>query len=213
MVVDKIKEHKIISIIRGISRQDAPAIFEALYEEGIKLVEVTLNTEGALAMITEMRNQYEGKMFIGAGTVLSAGAVEQAVDAGAQFILTPTMNKETIEAANKRGIACVSGALTPTEILTAYEYGADLIKVFPAGIMGPQYIKDIHGPLPHIPLVPTGGIDYKNAGVFLGAGAAALGIGSTLVKGKESYNEEEIAALRKSARQFKEIAATQNMVN
>ncbi|MFP7297926.1 bifunctional 4-hydroxy-2-oxoglutarate aldolase/2-dehydro-3-deoxy-phosphogluconate aldolase [Neobacillus niacini] len=205
MKIEHFKEHKIISIVRGIALEDAEQIFQTLYEEGIRLIEVTLNTESALTMINEMSRKFEGRMFVGAGTVLTPEMADQAIEAGAKFVLTPTVNVETIHTVKRAGVFCIAGALTPTEILTAYENGADLVKIFPAGTMGVNYIKDLKGPLPQIPTVPTGGIDITNASEFLSAGATALGVGSSIVKGKKGYKEEDFTELREKARRFYQV--------
>jgi 2-dehydro-3-deoxyphosphogluconate aldolase/(4S)-4-hydroxy-2-oxoglutarate aldolase len=205
MKIEQFKEHKIISIVRGIAVEDVEQVFQTLYEEGIRLIEVTLNTEHALMIISDMSRKFEGRMFVGAGTVLTSEMAYQAIKAGAKFILTPTVNVETIHTVKKEGVFCIAGALTPTEIQTAYENGADLVKIFPAGTMGVNYLKDIQGPFPKIPTVPTGGIDITNALEFLEAGATALGVGSSIVKGKKGYNENDFAELREKARRFFQV--------
>lgn len=210
MKIEQFKEHKIISIVRGIAVEDAEQIFQTLYEEGIRLIEVTLNTEHALTIISEMSRKFESRMFVGAGTVLTPEMAIQAIEAGAKFILTPTVNVETIHTVKRERIFCIAGALTPTEILTAYENGADLVKIFPAGTMGVNYLKDIQGPLPQIPTVPTGGIDVTNALKFLEAGATALGVGSSIVKGKKGYSEYDFAELRDKARMFFQVCHEKN---
>lgn len=200
MKLEDFKENKLISIIRGVSSKDVERIFQILAEEGIKLIEVTLNTNNALEIIKNMRAVYDGHLFIGAGTVLNPHMAQSAIDAGAQFLLTPTVNVETIKVA--KGIPCITGALTPTEILTAYEHGSTLVKIFPAGTMGVSYLKDLQGPLPQIPTVPTGGINTTNAKSYLEAGATALGIGSSLVKSKPDYNEDDFQQLRSNTKQL-----------
>ncbi|WHX99015.1 bifunctional 4-hydroxy-2-oxoglutarate aldolase/2-dehydro-3-deoxy-phosphogluconate aldolase [Neobacillus sp. DY30] len=205
MKIEQFKEHKIISIVRGIAVEDVEQIFQTLYEEGIRLVEVTLNTEYALSIISEMSLKFEGRMYVGAGTVLNPEMAIQAIEAGARFVLTPAVNVETIRTVKRHGVFCIAGALTPTEILIAYDNGSDLVKIFPAGTMGVSYLKDIQGPFPQIPTVPTGGIDVTNAKEFLKAGATALGVGSSIVKGKKGYNETDFVELREKARRFFQV--------
>ncbi|WP_241481629.1 bifunctional 4-hydroxy-2-oxoglutarate aldolase/2-dehydro-3-deoxy-phosphogluconate aldolase [Mesobacillus campisalis] len=206
MTLEAIKQYKVISIIRGVPSQYIPEVFDALYEGGIRLVEVTLNTNNALDMIEEMSKKYEGKMLIGAGTVMDEESACMAIGAGAKFVLTPILNIPTIHAVKERGAVCISGALTPTEIYTAYTHGSDLVKVFPAGSMGAGYIKDLKGPLPEIPIVPTGGIDVTNAAHYLEAGAVALGIGSSLVPAKEQYSREDFETIKLKSQKFALLA-------
>ncbi|PWW28262.1 2-dehydro-3-deoxyphosphogluconate aldolase/(4S)-4-hydroxy-2-oxoglutarate aldolase [Cytobacillus oceanisediminis] len=202
MTLEAIKQHKIISIIRGVPGEFIPQIFDALYEGGIRLVELTLNTDNALDLIADMSKRYGGKLLIGAGTVKDEENARLAIDAGAKFILTPILDIPTIHAVKERGAVCITGALSPTEIYTAFTHGSDLVKVFPAGPMGAGYIKDLKGPMPQIPLVPTGGIDVTNASSYLQVGAVALGIGSSLVPAKEQYSSADIAEIKAKAGQF-----------
>jgi 2-dehydro-3-deoxyphosphogluconate aldolase / (4S)-4-hydroxy-2-oxoglutarate aldolase len=202
LTLEAIKQHKIISIIRGVPGDYVPEIFDALYEGGIRLVEVTLNTDNALELIAELSKRYEGELLIGAGTVMDEESARLAINAGAKFILTPILDIPTIHAVKERGAVCISGALTPTEIYTAFTHGSDLVKVFPAGPMGAGYIKDLKGPMPQIPLVPTGGIDVSNAPHYLQAGAVALGIGSSLVPAKEHYTSCDFAEIKDKAGHF-----------
>jgi 2-dehydro-3-deoxyphosphogluconate aldolase/(4S)-4-hydroxy-2-oxoglutarate aldolase len=139
---------------------------------------------------------------IGAGTVLDPETARAAIMSGARFVFSPTINKETIQMTKRYGVISVPGALTPTEILTGYECGADLIKVFPASLVGPSYIKDVHGPMPHIPLMPTGGIDLTNVGSYIKAGAVAVGVGSTLVNTREAVDEDYCKRLTEKAERF-----------
>lgn len=203
-----IKSHKIIPIIRGVSSEYMIGIAGALKKGGIHLIEVTLNSPEALESIRLLAEEFEGEMKIGAGTVLDAEEADSAIAAGADFILSPTVNEETIRLTKRYGKVSIPGAFTPTEILNAYESGGDVIKVFP-GNMGPQYIKDIRGPLPHIPLLPTGGINETNIQAFLSAGATGFGIGSSLVSATEEGTDESLHAVTLKAQTFVHTIFTQ----
>ncbi|GEN89268.1 bifunctional 4-hydroxy-2-oxoglutarate aldolase/2-dehydro-3-deoxy-phosphogluconate aldolase [Oceanobacillus sp. FSL W8-0428] len=193
--------HKIIAIIRGAKKEDLLQIGAALKEGGVRLIEVTLNSPGAIEGIKQLKEAFGEEMRVGAGTVLDPESAKGAIDAGADFILSPTVSKETIKITKRYGKVSIPGAFTPTEILTAYEEGADLVKVFPASI-GASYIKDIRGPLSHIPLVPTGGVGLDNIVDFQKAGAAAFGIGSSLVNTKKDFDEAYLSKLTENARAF-----------
>jgi 2-dehydro-3-deoxyphosphogluconate aldolase/(4S)-4-hydroxy-2-oxoglutarate aldolase len=199
--LSRILENKIIAIIRGANPNDVIRISQALNDGGIKLIEITMNSPNALSVIKQVSNELGDKVLVGAGTVLDAETARSAILAGATFILSPTVDIETIKLTKRYGAVSIPGAFTPTEILSAYEKGADIIKVFPA-TLGPNYIKDILGPLPQIPLLPTGGIDLENLNQFIEAGAVGCGIGSALVNTKHEITEEYLRQLTKKASQF-----------
>jgi 2-dehydro-3-deoxyphosphogluconate aldolase / (4S)-4-hydroxy-2-oxoglutarate aldolase len=180
-VIETIKHERIIAILRGDYRKAVPALTEALIMGGIKIIEMTLNSPGAIDGIRCMSEQFGDQLLVGAGTVLEPDQAKQAVDAGAKFIVSPETNPAVIETALDLGVVPVPGAFTPTEIMQAYRAGARLIKLFPAIHGGPNYLKLIRGPLDHIEFVVTGGIDASNARLFLSAGAAAVGVGGVLV--------------------------------
>ncbi|GAF24010.1 bifunctional 4-hydroxy-2-oxoglutarate aldolase/2-dehydro-3-deoxy-phosphogluconate aldolase [Shouchella hunanensis] len=197
----KIHEEKLIAIIRDAQPEDLLNISEALLKGGISLIEVTLNSPQALHGIARLKKAFGTEIIIGAGTVLDPESAKAAIDSGADFLLSPTVNEETIKLTKRYGKVSIPGAFTPTEILSAYECGADFIKVFPAR-MGPEYIKDIKGPLPHIPLVPTGGVNERNVQAFLSAGGVACGIGSSLVNTSEAVTKQSLEELTRKAEHF-----------
>jgi 2-dehydro-3-deoxyphosphogluconate aldolase/(4S)-4-hydroxy-2-oxoglutarate aldolase len=199
-VAELLNQHKIVAIIRGARPDDVIDIVHALHAGGIHAVEITLNSDNALQVIKNVASIFKDKMLIGAGTVLNAKQALEAIDAGAQFIISPSLDTETISVTTKQGIVSIPGAYTATEILKAYEAGADIVKVFPA--QSPQYIKDIRGPLSHIPLMPTGGVNVSNIAAFQQAGAVAFGIGSALVDSKESVTKNYLDELTKRAAAF-----------
>jgi 2-dehydro-3-deoxyphosphogluconate aldolase / (4S)-4-hydroxy-2-oxoglutarate aldolase len=202
--LSKILEHKVIAIIRNANPEDVIPIINSLYKGGIKVVEITMNSPKVLSVIEGVADEFGREVTIGAGTVLDPETARSAILAGADFILSPTVNIETINMTKRYGAVSIPGAFTPTEILKAYENGGDIIKVFPAG-MGPSYIKDIRGPLPQIPLLPTGGVGLDNIKEFVAAGAVGFGIGSSLVNTKEEITKEYLVALTKKANQFVSI--------
>ena len=196
----EIREHQLVAIIRCREPQHVLPVTEALYLGWIRILGVTMNAEEPLAAIRSVSEVWGGRMVVGAGTVLDAAMAEAAVSAGARFVLSPVVAPEVIHKAKALGIVSIPGAYTATEIFTAYQHGADLIKVFPA--TSPAYIKDIAGPLPQIPLVPTGGITPANIREYKQAGAVGFGVGSGLVDAKQPITPDYLDELTEKARRF-----------
>jgi len=190
-----------VSIIRGADPNDVLKIAEALHEGGIKILEVAFNSPNALSVIKELSLKMENKLLIGMGTVLDTATAKQAIEAGAKFIISPSYNDGIIQTTKQLGAVSIPGAYTPTEIVNAFNAGGDIIKVFPAS-SNVNYIKEIRAPLPHIPLMPTGGVTLGNIKEFQKAGAAAFGIGSSLVNTKEKVTSEYLNKLVITAREF-----------
>lgn len=182
----------LIGIIRNLSIEDIKYAMEVFAEAGFTNVEVTLNTKNATEAIAYMAQQYAGKINIGAGTVCTLNDLEMAVDAGAQFIVSPIIKKEVIVKSVAMGIPIFPGAFTPTEIYEAWELGAPMVKVYPAGSLGPEYITSVLSPLNAIKLLPTGGVNVSNAKAFMKAGAYGLGVGGEL------FNKKIIASRDKN---------------
>lgn len=180
--LQQILEHKIVAILRGMPPADIINIADALYNGGIRLLEVTLNSENALPVIEQLAHVFKGKLMIGAGTVLNATDANNAIDAGATFLISPNLDASVIDAAKKANVVSIPGAFTPTEILSAHNMGADIVKVFPC--LNAAYVKNILAPLNHVKVMPTGGIDATNIQAFAATGAVAFGIGSALVDSK-----------------------------
>ena len=197
-----ILEHKVVAIVRGADPKSLLRIARALHAGGVRTMEVTLNSPGALASIEEISREMAGQLLVGAGTVLDPETARAALLAGARYIISPTLNKKTIRMTKRYGAVSIPGAYTATEILQAYEYGGDIIKVFPATAGGPAYFKDIAGPLPFIPLMPTGGVSLDNIKRFADAGAVAFGLGSALVDTKQAVTEAYLERLTERAQQF-----------
>lgn len=180
--LEQLKASRIIAILRGVPDDKADRVAEALADGGIRLIEVTLNTPGALAMIRRWKARLPAHVRIGAGTVLDERMAAAAIEAGATFLVTPNTDEAVIRHGTEAGVPVVAGALTPTEIAAAWRHGAPAVKVFPAGAMGPGYFRELQGPLSHIPLVATGGVNPDNMAAYRAAGAAAFGLGSALAK-------------------------------
>ncbi|MGH9517852.1 MAG: bifunctional 4-hydroxy-2-oxoglutarate aldolase/2-dehydro-3-deoxy-phosphogluconate aldolase [Terriglobales bacterium] len=201
-VRERIVEIGIVPVIRASSQREAMTAAEAVAEGGIPIVEITMTIPGAVDVIRELAKSNGSKILIGAGTVLDAEAAQRCRDAGAEFLVSPALNVETIEFAIKENLLIMAGALTPTEIVKAWKAGADFVKVFPCGqVGGAKYIKAIKGPLPQIPLVPTGGVNLSTAAEFLEAGAEALGVGSELVQA-EALKSGKPEVIVENARKF-----------
>jgi 2-dehydro-3-deoxyphosphogluconate aldolase/(4S)-4-hydroxy-2-oxoglutarate aldolase len=204
-VVRFITEKKIIAIIRAQSSTSLLKAVEALREGGIECIEVTMTTPGALQILEEVRKKM-GEVLFGAGTVLDPETARLCILSGAQFLVTPSLNFAVIDMAHRYDVPIIPGALTPSEILSAWERGAEVVKVFPASSLGPQYIRELKGPFPHIKLCPTGGINLDNLRSFLQAGATCVGVGGSLVKA-QFIQEEKWELLRDLAREFQKAAA------
>ncbi|UOQ70012.1 bifunctional 4-hydroxy-2-oxoglutarate aldolase/2-dehydro-3-deoxy-phosphogluconate aldolase [Hymenobacter cellulosilyticus] len=200
-VLSHLLQHQLVSIIRGANPDDLVSIVRALHAGGIRSVEITINSPKALEGIEKLATELGEEMMVGAGTVLDPETARMALNAGARFIISPTLNVKTIKMTKRYGAVSIPGAFTPTEILTAYEHGADLIKVFPASL-GAAYFKDLKGPLPFIPLMPTGGVKLDNIREFQQAGAAAYGLGSSLVDTSQPVTDEYLQDLTRKAQQF-----------
>lgn len=174
----------IVAVIRTSGSEELINVARALKAGGVTVMEVTMTTPGALDAIRDISRQLAGEVVIGAGTVLDTETTRAAFLAGAEFIVSPVLRPEIIEMCHRYDKVVIPGAFTPTEIFTAWEHGADAVKVFPATALGPQYFRDIRGPLPQIRLTPTGGVSLETAGEFIKAGAAFLGVGGNLVDKK-----------------------------
>lgn len=185
--LEQILRHKIVAILRGFPAAEVLNIAAALYDGGIRLLEVTLNSDDALPLIKKVSVEFENKMLIGAGTVLTVKDARSAIDAGAKFLISPTLDADVIKTAKDNAIVSIPGAYTPTEIFNAWKNGADIIKIFPAQTS--DYLKQVLAPLNHVLLMPTGGIDVNNINAYKKAGACSYGIGSSLVSNKEEMNE------------------------
>lgn len=181
-VLERIKSIGIIPVVRASSGDEALAAVEAIKAGGLSVLEITMTVPGAVGIIEQIAKRYGDEVLVGAGTVLNAETAKDCLAAGAQFVVSPALNLETIAFCREAGCAIMPGALTPTEVVTAWLAGADMVKVFPCGAMGgASYIKSLKAPLPQIELVPTGGVSLSTAASFIEAGSAAIGVGADLV--------------------------------
>ncbi len=185
--IQMIKDHKIIVIVRGVAKEKILPLAEAMYQGGIRLVECTYDASGKIPdeeiaeNIRMLAAHFEGKMAVGAGTVLTEKQVELTKKAGGKFIISPDTNPELIAFTKKCGLVSIPGALTPTEVAAAHRAGADFVKLFPVNLYGPKYIKDLKAPLSHINVLAVGGITVDNINEYLAAGASGVGVGSGIV--------------------------------
>ena len=201
-ILNRMVSEGLIPVIRVSSAQEAMDVSDALKGGGVSFIEITMSVQGAMDVIKELAQKYKEEIIMGAGTVLDPETGRAALLAGAQFIVSPTLNLELIQLAHRYSAVVIPGAMTPTEILTAWNAGADLVKVFPAAQLGgPEYLRALRGPLPQILLVPTGGVNLQNAGAFIKAGATALGVGGELVD-KKVLQEKQFQIISENARAF-----------
>ena len=190
---------RVIAILRAENASRAAAVVDVLLENGVRSVELTLTTHGALEVVERLAATVPDGTDLGMGTVLTADDVDRAVNAGARFVVSPSVVPAVIEAATRHGIASYPGALTPTEIHAAWSAGASAVKLFPGGALGPSYLKAVRAPLPDVALVPTGGVAIEAVGAWLDAGAVAVGLGSPLI-GDALAPDGDLDALGKRAR-------------
>ena len=181
---------RIVAVVRKIAPDKMKPLIQALIDGGITGIEITMDSENATTMIRELKNIHKEKALIGAGTVLNIEQAKEAIDAGADFIVAPILDRETIEFTKSQGIIMVPGAFTPTEIYQAHKWGADMVKVFPASALGPNFIKDVRGPLSEISLMSTGGVSLQNIESLFEAGASAVGVGGSLLDKALIQNED-----------------------
>lgn len=190
----------VVGIIRLKDPSRLPGVVDALAEGGVRALEITMTVPGAVDLIRKTAAALPSGFLLGAGTVLDVETARRVVDAGARFLVSPVMRVELIEAARELDVPILPGCLTPTEILTAWEAGADIIKIFPATALGPTYLRDIHGPLPSVKLMPTGGVSVENAGDWIRAGAIAVGVGSALLDAADVAAAQYGSVLEKAKR-------------
>ncbi|MGO4545842.1 bifunctional 4-hydroxy-2-oxoglutarate aldolase/2-dehydro-3-deoxy-phosphogluconate aldolase [Paenibacillus sp. 2TAB23] len=197
-----LKDSGIVAVIRKPAYRKVIQITDALVLGGVGALEITVDTDRAYEMIAQLKERYEGRALVGAGTVLDEKTAKDAIEAGADFIFSPTLDEATIRLTNRYGRISIPGVMTPTEIVKGYQYGADILKIFPGSSLGATYIKELSAPLGHIPMMPTGGITLDNVGSFIRAGAVAVGIGSSLTD-RKAIAEDRYDELTGLARKFR----------
>ena len=201
-ILSCITEIGIVPVVRTSSAEGAIKSVDAIYRGGIRAAEITMTVPGAIRALEKVADQFGDKLVLGAGTVLDPETARACMLAGAEFFVTPSLKVSTIEVAKRYSKVICPGALTPTEVVTAWEAGADIVKIFPCGnVGGAKYIKALKGPFPQIEMIPTGGVNLENAGEFLKAGACAVAVGAELVDAK-SVKEGRFDVIEERARQY-----------
>lgn len=204
--VQRMTDAGVVAVVRAPDPGGLVEVVQALADGGVTVAEVTFTVPDAPAVISAAKRQLGDRVLLGAGTVLDAETARTAILAGAEFVVAPTLNVDVIRLCKRYAVPVLPGAYTPTEILTAWEAGADVVKVFPADALGPAYFKAVRGPLPQVRLMPTGGVDLATAADFLRAGAACLGVGGQLVD-PAAVAARDFARLTALARQFAAVVA------
>ena len=206
-VMERIRQVGLVPVVRASSAEEAMAAVEAIRAGGIPILEITLTVPGAVGIIRELTRKLGDDALIGAGTVLDAETAQECIDAGAKFIVSPALDIPTIQLCRRLSVPVMAGALTPTEIVTAWKAGANAVKVFPANsVGGASYLKSVKAPLPQIELLPTGGVNLDTAADFIKAGAFALGVGADLVD-LAALRRGDAAAITEKARQYVAVVA------
>lgn len=204
-IIEQLLNPGVIAVVRAKRADQAVPLAEALVAGGVIAVEITLTTPNAIAAIKAASDKLGDRALIGVGTVLDEATCQAAIEAGAQFIVSPICRRELVPIAQKAGKPIMLGSYTPTEAQLAHEAGSDFIKIFPADTLGPNYIRALRAPLPHLKIVPTGGVDLKTIGDFFKAGVAAVGAGSSLIS-KDVLAKDDWATLTKTAAEFVKAA-------
>jgi 2-dehydro-3-deoxyphosphogluconate aldolase / (4S)-4-hydroxy-2-oxoglutarate aldolase len=205
-VVELIRSVGLVPVLRVPSADQAFLAVEGIVQAELPIVEITLTIPGALQIISDLSKRYGERLLIGAGTVLNIENCRAAIAAGAKFVVSPGLSLEVIRVCRELGVAVFPGALTPTEVLAAWDAGADVVKIFPCGLLGgAKYIRALKGPFPHVPLLPTNGITLENLAEFLSAGAVAVGVGEKIFD-PTALRQGDVGPVRSSARQFMEAA-------
>jgi 2-dehydro-3-deoxyphosphogluconate aldolase / (4S)-4-hydroxy-2-oxoglutarate aldolase len=199
IILEEILKREAVAVIRVKEPDKLKKVIEAIHAGGVSVAEITMTVPNAIQLIEKMTAELDNEIIIGVGSVLNAAVAENAIKAGAKYVVSPILKKEIIDTAHKYNVPAMPGCFTPTEIQYAYELGADIIKVFPADVVGMDFFKAILAPMPHLKLMPTGGVSLTNAGNWLKAGACAVGIGSALLD-KEAIKSENYSKLTDNAR-------------
>ena len=204
-VISGLKDSGVVAVIRADKIETAEQIVEAIVKGGITAIEVTMTVPNAFDLIKKLSKKYQGSdVLVGAGSVTDAVSAKNSIDAGAKYIVGPTFDQDVVNICNEFQVPVIPGAMSPTEVVNAMKAGADIVKIFPATLFGPKIIKAIKGPIPHAPLLPTGGVNLDNVQDWFEAGACAVGVGSALSKG---WKEGKFDQITEQAKQFKEKVA------
>ncbi len=201
-LVQQLMDAGVIAVIRMADSQKLVRVAEAIHQGGVSAIEITMTVPNALKVIEDVSRALGDEILLGVGSVLNAGTAHRAMDAGARYVVSPIFKPEIIEAAHERGCPAMPGVFTPTEALIAQEQGADIVKVFPADVVGMAFFKAVLAPMPHLRLMPTGGVSLTNAGDWIRAGAVAVGVGGALLD-KQAISEGNYAQLTENARMLR----------
>ena len=199
--LNRVLKTRIVAVIRAASGEKLVDVAQALIAGGVDVLEITFTVPRAIDVLKRVADAVGNEALVGAGTVLDTETARAALLAGAEFVVSPNLNVDVIKLCRRYDKLVMPGAFTPTEVLAAWEAGADIVKIFPSDSVGPGYLKALHGPFPHILLMPTGGVDVDNAAAFLKAGACALGVGGSLVS-KAAVESGDMAAITEMAKRF-----------
>lgn len=206
-VVTEIERAGVVAVIRTKNEAAVRAIVDAIIAGGVRILEITMTVPGAATLIKELSDDLGNTCILGAGTVIDKDSAKRVIEAGASFVVSPTYDPQVVSLCHNHKIAVIPGCFSPTEILSAWKAGADIVKVFPAGNVGPQYLRDLKGPLPQIKLMPTGGVTIENSSTWIRAGAVAIGIGTALLDPK-AIADGDYFRLTTNARQLRESIDT-----
>ncbi|UOQ94703.1 bifunctional 4-hydroxy-2-oxoglutarate aldolase/2-dehydro-3-deoxy-phosphogluconate aldolase [Halobacillus shinanisalinarum] len=210
--LDKLLSSGIVAVVRKVESDKVESLVQALVKGGVSGIEITMDSDDSANTIHELKQRHGNEAVIGAGTVFNKEQAKEAIAAGADFVFAPILDKETIEYTKDQGVIMIPGVFTPTEIYQAYHWGSDMVKVFPASVLGPQFFKDVNGPLDQIPKMPTGGVNLENIGSFIKAGAIGAGIGGSLVN-KSLIEKENWPELQELAQKYvEEVARVRQVV-
>lgn len=200
--LQRIADSGVVAVMRGADPDTVIDVAEALREGGVTAIELTADTPGVMDLVDEVTGSFGEETMVGVGTVLDGETARSALLAGAEFVVCPSLHEDVVEVCNRYGALCAPGVMTPTEVVTAYEAGAEVVKVFPAKTVGPDHVAAMKGPLGHVPMLPTGGVDLANVGEFIEAGAVAVGAGSALVD-DEAVAAGDFETIEETARAFR----------
>ena len=206
LMASELERIGLIAIVRTDAAVDMTRVAQALAEGGVRAMEITLNTPGALAAIAAVRREMEGTLRVGAGTILGPEDAQDAIEAGAEFIVTPTLQTDTVALCRERGVPIACGSMTPTECLAAHRAGADFVKLFPADGLGPGYVRALLAPLPFLKIIPTGGVSLDTLPAFIKAGCVGVALGGNLVS-KQRLQAQDWEGLTETARQYAQLLA------
>ncbi|MGP4073407.1 bifunctional 4-hydroxy-2-oxoglutarate aldolase/2-dehydro-3-deoxy-phosphogluconate aldolase [Piscibacillus sp. B03] len=200
--LERLKESGVVAVLRRVPKEKLFPLVETLVSAGVNVLELTVDSEDAYQSIKELRKQFSDQALIGAGTVLITDEATEAIDAGAQFIFSPSFDEDVVKLSVDRDVISIPGVMTPTEVVKAHQAGADVVKIFPASAVGPKYLKDLQGPLGHIPMIPTGGVSVDNTASFIRNGAVAVGVGGSLID-KKLIEQDDWSAMKAKAEAIK----------